>query len=168
MDSAGLQINASYSLNGKRTVVGYDTLSPPTLTKYSQVNSGLGNAGNPLTDYVIVEGTLAAGANFEHILNNGSLVNRFGETVTFVTLKYVAVELLTGAVGLRVGNAGTNPHLLWFQGTTPAADVLLESPPFLQGDKTGKVVSAGANRVKILNLDGAAACTYRLFVGGLI
>ena len=164
MQSIGLQITVGVEPQAKPEASGYSPRAF-TMPEWVRYRAGILNSDIALETFVFLTRTLAAGASEELILNNGSLADPTTAAVTFVNLKAVAVIVTDGDVGVRVGNAGTNPNALWFGGTTHTWDVLAGGPPLVGGGSTVTVDGTHC-RVKVANLDGAAAVEYQILLAG--
>ncbi len=169
MTNAGLEIFSSFKASGRQTIGAYPSVAPPPLLSFSTLRAGEFNSAIPLEFWAYGERVLAASASEELILNNGSLLDQFNAPLTFVYLKFAIVSVLPDGTGtgVRVGNALTTPHGLWFGATAGAQDVMADGPALQHGGGTSRAVNSGANRVKVLNLDAVNPVTYRyLFAGG--
>lgn len=165
MQSVGLQITAGWEPQAKPDASGY-TPRAFTIPNWFRYRAGVLGASIALDTFVLLTRTLAAGASEELILNNGSLADPSTDPVTFATLKAVGVSVTSATGSVRVGNAGTNPHALWFGGATHTWDVAAGGPP-LVGAGSDKAVTSGANRVRVLNLDGSNPVTYQILLAGV-
>ncbi len=96
------------------------------------------------------------------------LPNSLGGAANFRKLKGVYVRVLSGGdtSGVIVGNAGANPHGLYFGAVTQTWKLLPGGPPLTGGDGTGVTVDATHRNLLITNGSGAAAVTVRVFLAG--
>jgi hypothetical protein len=179
MTDAEMSMTCGFKQSGRFDLAGTGIVAPGVKAEqWQRAIWATGTASGQVDLVARAERTVAAGTYEELDLFGGLILDAAGATITalkdvtgdaatFQTLRAIFVQIVTGAVGLRVGGAATNPHTLWFGGTAPTHDLDATGPPFAAGGPLGKAVSATVRRVRLLNLDGAATLTYRVALGGI-
>ena len=138
----------------------------------SAFNLAYGTGAGQFNLLVAQQRTLAASANEELNLFDGTLKGYYGEATGFQTIKGIAVGLIVNpgtsvtASSVTIGNASATVHQLWFGADTHTADVFKNGPWFQQGDPTGKTVDNSNKLVKVLNNDGSNSATYFILAVG--
>ena len=130
----------------------------PVSDTASKFSSGVLTASSA-AKYAMVTGTLAAGATATLDLTS------FGGEV-FTGVKLIQVRLTSTTGYLRVGNAASDAHQLWFGADAHTADVVQGGPSFLQGGTTAKTVDSSNKNVKLENPHGSESATYEVIVAG--
>lgn len=158
---SGSYINDSTLCNTTDQITS-GSASFPTLTRTIANGTGAGQCNKWYRSYR----TLAAGAA-DNLDLAGSLLDPFGNTLTFTGVKYVAIALISDSVNgtnkLTVGNA-TNP---WVgpMGATGTVDVFDALELYHPGASGWAVTAATADILKINN-GGAASITYCILIAG--
>jgi hypothetical protein len=175
MDQARVEFVTGVRAAGRKAVVGlapqrqrvelFPALPMPVLT-----------AGGlfPLTKIAFRQVVaLAVAGTADLVLDDGSLLDLFGDAVSFTSLKLAHVQLVAPAGGaevaagtqITIGAAATNPHPLFFGAAAHTHRVTRGGPPYQGGDPAGVAVSGGANRVRLTNT-GSVAATVAVLLGG--
>lgn len=166
------------SLTRSLTVQGTLTNDSTLCVTTDQITSG--SASFPSLSRTITDGTgagqcnkwyrsyrtLASGAA-DNLDLAGSLLDPFGNTLTFTGIKYVAIALISASANgtnkLTVGNA-TNP---WVgpMGSTGTIDVY-DSLELYHPSASGWAVTAGTGDILKINNGGASSITYCVLIAG--
>jgi hypothetical protein len=134
----------------------------PTLTRTITDGTGAGQCNKWYRAYR----TLAAGAA-DNLDLAGSLLDPFGNTLTFTGIKYIAIALISASANgtnkLTIGNA-TNPWVgpMGASGTIDVFDALELYHP----GTSGWAVTAGTGDILKINNGGAASITYCILIAG--
>lgn len=134
-----------------------------------------GTAASQADLLYVATGTLAGAASVALDLA-GSLLDAFGNTITFARIRSMFVELqtATAASAITVGGNATNSFANWI---TSAGAINTDQPRIrvrnggcfglFSIDATGYAVTAGtADLLKLLNEDGVNTATYRVALIG--
>lgn len=138
------------------------TNSFPTLSRTITDGTGAGQCNKWYRAYR----TLAAGTA-DNLDLAGSLLDPFGNTLTFTGIKYIAIALVAASANgtnkLTVGNA-TNP----FVGPFSAAGTIdiFDSLELYHPGASGWTVTAGTGDILKINNPGAASVTYCILIAG--
>jgi hypothetical protein len=134
----------------------------PTLTRTITDGTGAGQCNKWYRAYR----TLAAGAA-DNLDLAGSLLDPFGNTLTFTGIKYIAIALISASANgtnkLTIGNA-TNPWIgpMGASGTIDVFDALELYHP----GTSGWAVTAATGDILKINNGGAASITYCILIAG--
>lgn len=134
----------------------------PTLTRTISDGTGAGQCNKWYRSYR----TLTAGSA-DNLDLAGSLLDPFGNTLTFTGIKYIAIALVAASANgtnkLTVGN-GTNPFVGPFSasGTIDVYDALELYHP----GASGWAVTAGTGDILKVNNGGASSITYCILIAG--
>jgi hypothetical protein len=163
-----ISLSSKVSIGKSRTPLNATTDDQSYNTTLSMGSIG---AGSGAFDQVYTDVRTLAGGASETLDLYGSLVNAFNETINFARIKSISVELLTTtlATSITVGNAASDPWTGPLGGTTPT--VTIRNGGFFAVGCTdatgiGTVTNASADKLKILNNDGAVTATYRITIIG--
>ncbi len=158
----GVGYDISKALTGRNPVRSQQQRN--SSVKFTSIGNGVG-AFDQVYDAVR---TLGNAAN-ETLDLSGSLVNDFGETVTFVRIKSLTIQLDSGgATSITVGNTATNPFFGPLSGSNTVAETIRAGGHWSNGggDATGwNVANNSSDNLKILNNDTNNA-SYRITVIG--
>lgn len=128
-----------------------------------------GTAANNANRLYVTETTLAASTNVDFDLA-GTLLDLFGNTITFVKVKFIYVELLTTttASAIAVGGHGSAAFATWLGDASDTVKVLNGGCLFLgaPGNVGYAVTATTADILRLTNLDGSNVATYRLGIAG--
>ena len=134
-----------------------------------------GTSASQADRFYAISSTLAGGAT-SNVDLAGSLVDVFGNTITFARIKVIYVELTadTTSTGLSVGGHATAALANWITSTDSLANdapavKIRNGGCFLLActDATGYAVTATtADILKLTNLDGTNTATYKLALVG--
>ena len=176
MTSGSIQLQVNGSAQGSYPSPGDIALALPAVSVSRQQNStvslNFGTGTGKANTIAVKTKKILGGASDTINLFDGSLVDLNGNAIVMTTIRQIQIYQIanvsgTNGSGLIIGNAGTNPHGLWFGATTHTAKILGTSAvPFVQGDPTGIAVTSGACQIKIANNDGTNASTYLAIIAG--
>lgn len=126
-----------------------------------------GTAANQANRLYVDQGSIAASGSLVLDLA-GSLTDVFGATITMARVKSFYIEM-TGASSISIGANGAAPAPLWFgDAATDFLTVRAGGCFFIHApDATGYALTAtSADKLKILNNDGAVAAAYKIAIVG--
>lgn len=155
------------------TSFGADTNNQGGITYTKTLTNGSG-AGNAQKIYVAA-GTIA-GAGTLNLDLAASLVDVFGNSITFANIKVLYVELTTAttATSIKVGGADSAPFVNWIVSDGTITDeepgvIVRNGGMFMLActDATGYAVTATTGDIlKLTNLDASNTATYRVCLIG--
>ncbi len=154
VEKAVTSLNPTTSQQGYQTALAMNTIG----------------AGAGAFDQAYTAVRTLVGAASEDLDLYGGLTNVFGETINFVRIKAISIELLatTAASSITVGAAASHAWLGPLGGTTPT--ITIRNGGFYATgctDATGFPVANGTTDVlKINNDDAAITATYRITLVG--
>ena len=167
--------------SGVKITSGYQTVNglinePNAYSSYfAFINANSSATGFQITEYGFARGSLASAATVELDLFDGTLKNRFNESVVFNNLKFAAIFLTSssyevpGTTGqIRIGNAASNGNAMWFGAIGNTQTIYPGGLPFLQGATAGVTVNTSLRKVKLENTHGSETVYYVALFGGLI
>ena len=129
-----------------------------------------GTGANQANKIYFAKRTLAGGAN-ETLDLAASLLDAFGNTITFSAIKGFQINLLTEttASSILVGNTGANGWVGWCNATTDAVKIKNGYSFALFGtDAGGMTVTGGTgDLLKVTNQDGVNTATYSIVLYGI-
>lgn len=128
---------------------------------------GFGSGEGSLAVIVDQVRGLTAGASETLDLYDGSLLDVHEDPAEFRVLREYAVWVVSGGDtdGLTIGQAGANPHPLFWIGTTPGKTIYPGGIGDAGTDPSGVAVTATVRNLKLTN-NGAVALTYRIYLAG--
>ena len=166
-----MAVTGSMALNAGISHTGTAELTTPVESLGALLTWAItsGTGANQMNILYTDRRTLALSTSEELDLAGG-VVDRFGTTLTFSKIKFIAVLAATANGGLiQVGGASSNGFVNWVASATDIVQVraggalLLVAP-----DSTAYAVTGGTgDLLKIANTDGAAGATYDIVIGGV-
>ena len=132
------------------------------------LNTGSGD--NQADQYWSDKRTLAAGASENLDLNDGSLSNGLGQTITLTKLKMLWIKNLSTVAVIAVGGAALNALDSIFADVAASKVRVQREDVFVIGGKcgTGSYAVDGTHKVlKIENEDPDASLTYEIVIVGI-
>ena len=174
----GGSIQGATSIQVKGTAAPQGTASSTTLQSLTTTVTGsaqesltYGTATGQVNLIVAQDRTLAASSNETLDLYGSTtpLADIFGANALFRHIKYIAIYIVSGGdvSGLQIGNAGSNPFLGPFGGTSPTVLIYPNGPGFQVGEPTvGWAVTTAAGQLKITNESSSVSVNYRIVIGG--
>jgi hypothetical protein len=99
----------------------------------------------------------------------GSLVDTYGNTLTFASIKLIYIFSAVANGGLiQVGGAGSNTFVNWVANATDILQVRNGGAMMLTApDATGYAVTAGTADILKINNTDASSATYNIVIGGV-
>lgn len=159
------KVTETVTVGGRSQSIGPLTYPANTYT-FTNGTSTTGTVASVIDDYWVKSSvTLASAGTVTYTLS--ALTDDFGRTVAFARVREIGIQVTskTGNDYLTVGQAGTNPWISPFAGTTPAAKVrdlwhiVDNSPAALV------VTSSSADQLLITN-SGSASMTFTIWIFG--
>lgn len=123
-----------------------------------------GNSTNQMETIIVDTFTLTNAQT--RTINLASVVNGFGDTINFATVRFLALTCPTSNVdNVIMGNASTNQFSTWAGGTNHTINVHPGGANlFVAPDATGYTIGSNPN-LRLAN-GGTNNATYSLYVGG--
>ena len=99
------------------------------------------------------------------ILNNGSLLNAFGQALALTKVAWILIRLTAPATGARllVGNAVANAWLAWFGAVTHTEEVRIV---LCKDNQIDQWTVSGTSKVLRINNPTASAIVYDIVILG--
>lgn len=179
LDSS-VTLSATFTFSKPNTGFNDTTITSTKSNKQTLKSSNGASSAKGADQVYSAVRSLAGGAN-ETLDLSGSLTNIFGETISFVRIKAILIELLstaqdadngTAATSILVGGAATNQALAgsgkWFGDTSDKIRVFNGGFFACAVDNAAGVTVANASTdsLKVENEDGAVTAKYRLTIIG--
>lgn len=167
MTNAGFQIQQQIRGSGKLAPTGYTTKQANENVS-SNAGAGTFNTAVTLGTWTKTAYTIAASGTVDIDLNDGSLLDAFGDSVAYTSILRACFQFQTGnlASSVRIGNAASNANQMWFGADAHTATIYSNGPALPLGG-TAVTVDASNKIVKLENLDGVnEAKVYAWFAGG--
>lgn len=132
-----------------------------------------GSGSNQMQDMYTAQRTVSIGEGNEDTLDlAGGLVDRFGNTLTFATIKKLIIVNKATAAGedLRVGGSGaaTTGNLITalFGDAVGGINIKATFGFSLVGGGTGYTITGGSADVLVISNEGTGDITYDIIIGG--
>lgn len=165
----------SWKLQSSLTLVGQNLLPNTTQPLTQQLNptaaqslpygTGVGTASIIVSQSYVI----SAGATLTLDLYDGSLTDIAGSAAAFRLLRAYAIAIAGGgdSAGVTIGNAGSNPHPLFFGATSATKTIYPSSDSDGGGNSAGVgvAVTATVRNVKLVN-NGAVPVTVSVNFAG--
>lgn len=171
MTSGSWSLSLGLRLAGKKLGGGNTVAVKANPTSACQQTFGYGTGDDQVSQVVLQERSLAAGASenldlYDGSTNSPQLLDIVNDVVAFRKIRSFALWISDGgdSAGVTVGNAAANPNTLWWGGTTPTQTVYNDAP-MTGGSDAGVTVTTSLRYIKVLN-NGAVAVTYTVAIAG--
>lgn len=163
----------SWRVNVWLEMVGLKDLSTaditiPVSSRDTQTQSlAFGTGDASFTTTVVVSQGLPPGASHTLDMYDGSLTDIYGDAAELRELRAFAFWVESGgdSSGVTLTGGASNPHTLFWTGTTPGQTVYPSGPPALGGGTAVVSVTSTARTLKLTN-NGAVDVTYKLVLVG--
>ena len=124
-----------------------------------------GTAADQATNFWHDKRSVGAAANDDLDLNNGSILNAFGQALALTKVAWVLIRLTAPGAGIRlvVGNAPTNPWLAWFGAVAHTEEV---RTLVFKDNQIDQWTVSGTSKVLRINNPTASAVVYDIVILG--